>query len=106
MYGTAGRKKMAKKNSLTRRLDVCESLCRPFIMLQSQIEQLKAELEGRKKIEKAKWILIKSKGIDEDEAHILLINHSRANRKKLIDVAETIIIGERVLAQGKMHLKH
>lgn len=90
---------MGKKNPTPQRQEVCESLCQPFIMLQAQIEQLKVDLEARKKIEKAKWILIKSKGINEDEAHILLINHSRANRKRLVEVAEAIIVGERLLAQ-------
>jgi len=69
-------------------------------MLQAQIEKLRADLESRKKIEKAKWILIKTRGINEDEAHVLLINHSRANRKKMVEMAEAIIMGERLLAHA------
>lgn len=93
---------MGKKFPATQMQEACESLCQPFLTLKSQIEQLKLDLDGRKKIEKAKWILIKSKGINEDEAHTLLINHSRANRKKMVEMAETIIVGERLLAQSKL----
>jgi len=77
--------------------ETCDKLCQPILDLQSELDKMKAEYEERKKIEKAKWILVKSKGIAEEEAHRLLINHSRANHKKLVEMAEIIIEGEKLL---------
>ncbi|MFQ5735926.1 MAG: ANTAR domain-containing response regulator [Thermodesulfobacteriota bacterium] len=74
-----------------------QEACETLNGLKSRIKKLTMDLEARKKIEKAKWILVKAKGIDEDEAQRILINQSRANRKKLVDMAETIITGERLL---------
>lgn len=81
--------------------ETCEKLCLPILALKSELEKMKAEHEERKKIEKAKWILVKAKGIDEEAAHRLLINHSRTNHKKLVEMAEVIIEGEKLLPAVK-----
>jgi len=81
--------------------DTCDKLCQPILDLKNELNKMKADYEERKKIEKAKWILVKAKGIDEEEAHRLLINHSRTNHKKLVEMAEIIISGEKLLTTEK-----
>ncbi len=75
----------------------CETLCGPLLALRTEINELEAKLEERKQVEKAKWILVKTKGVDEETAHKLLIVRSRAARKKLVEIAELVIAGNRLL---------
>jgi response regulator NasT len=49
------------------------------------------QLEERKYIERAKWILVKKSGVDEPEAMRLLQKYARDHREKLIDVARRTI---------------
>lgn len=81
--------------------ETCDKLCLSILNLKSELDEIMAEHEGRKKIEKAKWILVKAKGIDEEAAHKLLVSHSRANQKKLAEMAEIIIEGEKILNAEK-----
>ena len=58
---------------------------------QSEVEQLRNRLEERKFIEQAKWIIVKRKGIAEDEAMRLLQKQARNNRRPLVEVAQGVI---------------
>jgi two-component system, response regulator / RNA-binding antiterminator len=49
-------------------LDLCVSRFNAFAKLQEELERTKSQLEDRKVIEKAKGILMKVKGLTEDEA--------------------------------------
>jgi len=53
---------------------------------------IKEELEARKKIERAKGILMKEGHITEEEAYLKLQRYSMDNRKSLREVAEAIIL--------------
>jgi len=56
---------------------------------------LKEALQVRKLIEKAKGILMKKKGLSEDEAYRLLQKESMDTRKNLKEVAEAVILADR-----------
>lgn len=53
-------------------------------------------LEARKKVERAKGIMMKRHGVDEAEAYRLLQKHSMEKRKTLKEIAEAIITSEEV----------
>ena len=53
---------------------------------------IQAELEARKKIERAKGILMQEQGINEDQAYNLLRKSSMDKRVHMKDIAEAIII--------------
>ena len=55
------------------------------------IEKLETRLEHRKIIEKAKWIVVERREISEPEAMRLLQRQARNNRRRLVDVAQSII---------------
>lgn len=66
-----------------------------FKSLKNEIEKLKHELEARKKIEKAKGLLMKIKGFEEDEAYKIM-------RKMSMDTTLPMeIIAERILKKYK-----
>lgn len=58
---------------------------------------LKEALEVRKLIEKAKGILMRKKGICENEAYKLIQKESMNTRKSLKEVAEAVILAEKIL---------
>lgn len=58
--------------------------------------ELKEALEIRKIIEKAKGILMKRKGYNEDEAYRRIRQESMDSRKTLKEVAEAIILADRL----------
>ncbi len=60
------------------------------LMVKSRVIQ--EELESRKKIERAKGILMKEQGLSEEEAYIKLQKFSMDNRKTMREVADAIII--------------
>jgi len=64
------------------------------LMVKTKI--LEEELETRKKVEKAKGILMKDLGIDENEAFEKLRKASMDKRKSLREIAESIIIASEI----------
>lgn len=57
---------------------------------------IQEELEARKKIEKAKGILMKEQGLNEDEAYNLIRKSSMNKRIHMKDVAEAIILSHEI----------
>lgn len=60
------------------------------LMVKSRVIQ--EELEARKKIERAKGILMKEEKLSEEEAYMKLQRYSMDNRKTMREVAEAIIL--------------
>lgn len=60
------------------------------LMVKSRVIQ--EELETRKKIERAKGILMKQEGLAEEEAYLKLRKYSMDHRKTMHEVAEAIIL--------------
>lgn len=60
------------------------------LMVKSRVIQ--EELETRKRIERAKGILMKEEGLTEEEAYLRLQKFSMDNRKTMREVAEAIIL--------------
>lgn len=60
------------------------------LMVKSRVIQ--EELETRKKIERAKGILMKEGGVTEEEAYLKLQKYSMDNRKSMREVSEAIIM--------------
>jgi response regulator NasT len=65
-----------------------------FIALQKENENLKKTLEARKIIERAKGILMKSKGLSEPEAFSLIQKKSMDLRKPMGEIAQAVILSE------------
>ncbi len=56
-----------------------------------EIRELQQKLEDRRIIERAKWILVKGRGIPEPEAMRVLQQQARKNRTKLAEVAKATL---------------
>jgi response regulator NasT len=68
-----------------------------FQALRQETSDLKQALEDRKVIEKAKGILMKKAGLDENDAFRRLQRLASDKNRKLIDIAQTILTAEEAL---------
>jgi response regulator NasT len=80
-----------KKERVKPILEMTVSRFRAFDRLRTELEETKSALKERKVIEKAKGILMKNRGLDEDEAYALLRKTAMGQGKRLVDVAEGLI---------------
>lgn len=74
------------------RLEMIYSTHMRLLRFKDEAEGARQKLEERKKIEKAKGILMKNKNISESEAYQEMRNISMKKRIALIDLAEIIIL--------------
>jgi len=62
--------------------------------LESENQELSDRLESRKQIEKAKGVLQRDFGLDEDSAYKALQRESRQRRKSMREIAEAILLND------------
>jgi len=72
-------------------LDMAISRFRAFNRLREELNAARSELEGRKLIDRAKAILIKTRGLDEDQAYALLRKTAMNQNRKITEIAQSLI---------------
>jgi response regulator NasT len=72
-------------------LDMTISRFGAFERLRAELEETKSALKERKVIERAKGILMKSRGLDEEAAYGLLRRTAMSKGKRIGDVAESLV---------------
>lgn len=80
-----------KKERITNILDLCISRFYAFSRLQSELESAKDALEERKVIDRAKGLLMKVKGLSEEQAYALLRKTAMNENKKIVDIAQSVL---------------
>lgn len=72
-----------------------------FSRLQTELAEAKTALAERKTIEKAKTILIQSRGLSEPDAYALLRSTAMNQGRRIVDVAEALITADAMLRGTK-----
>lgn len=80
-----------KKERVKPILDMAISRFNAFSRLQKELANAKTELEERKIVERAKGILMKNRGISEEQAFALLRQTAMNEKKKMSDIAQSIV---------------
>lgn len=80
-----------KPNRVKPILDVAIARFEEFQSLRSELLQTRTELDDRKLIEKAKGMLMKHQGCDEEQAFRTLRKLAMDRSQKLVDVARSVI---------------
>src|SRR3974390_2660059 len=80
-----------KKERIKPILDLCVSRFNAFAKLQDELDRAKSALEERKVIDRAKGILMKLKGLTEEEAYLLMRKTAMNENKKIAEVAQSVI---------------
>jgi len=86
-----------KKERIKPVLDLCISRFNAFARLQDELDRTKSALEERKVIDRAKGLLMKLKGLSEDEAYVLMRSTAMREKKKIADIAQSIITAAEML---------
>src|SRR3984893_17009874 len=86
-----------KKERLKPILDLCISRFNAFSRLQDELDRAKSALEDRKVIDRAKGILMKLKGLTEEEAYVLLRSTAMREKKKIGEIAPSILTASELL---------
>lgn len=81
-------------------LDLAISRFNAFSRLSRELEEARNELEDRKAIEKAKGILMKSRGLPEAEAYSLLRKTAMNQNRRIGEVARSLILAAGLLGPG------
>jgi response regulator NasT len=78
-------------------LDLCISRFNAFSKLQDELDRTKSALEDRKIVDRAKGLLMKLKGLTEEEAYVLLRSTAMREKKKIGEIAQSIITASEIL---------
>jgi response regulator NasT len=72
-------------------LDVAIARFRAFEALRRELDHTKSQLVERKLIDRAKGILMRAKGIGEEEAYERMRKTAMKEQKKLVEIAQSIL---------------
>lgn len=86
-----------KKERIKPIIDLSISRFNAFAHLQGELERAKSALEDRKVIDRAKGILMKAKNLTEDEAYVTMRTTAMREKKKIADIAQSIIMAAKIL---------
>lgn len=86
-----------KKERIKSIIDLCISRFNAFAKLQNELDRTRSALEERKVIDRAKGILMKLKSLSEDEAYVLMRSTAMREKKKIAEIAQSIITASEML---------
>ncbi len=72
-------------------LDAAIERFQQFHTLSQELEKTRAQLAERKVVDKAKGILMKQRGMSEDDAYKAMRKLAMSTNKRLVDIAEAIV---------------
>ena len=78
-------------------LDMAISRFNAFHRLREELDRTRQALEDRKTIDKAKGILMKRRGISEEEAYALLRKTAMNQNRTIVDIARSLISAAQLL---------
>ncbi|MGF1621008.1 MAG: ANTAR domain-containing response regulator [Rhodomicrobiaceae bacterium] len=78
-------------------LDMAISRFNAFSRMERELEEARNELQGRKIIDKAKGILMRSKGLSEEAAYQLLRKTAMNQNRKITEIAQSLVTAAQLL---------
>ena len=90
-----------KKERLKPILETAISRFNAFSRMREELDRTRRALEERKVIDRAKGILMRQRGISEDEAHALLRRTAMNENRRIADIAQSVITAADLLSGGK-----
>ena len=81
-------------------LDMAISRFNAFSRMARELEEVRSELESRKMVERAKGILMKSRGLSEEAAYALLRKTAMNQSRKIAEIAQSLVTAAGLLGPG------
>ncbi|MER8751880.1 ANTAR domain-containing response regulator [Mesorhizobium sp. M1050] len=82
-------------------LDMAVSRFNAFSRMARELEEVRGELESRKVIDRAKGILMKSRGLSEEAAYTLLRKTAMNQNRKIGDIAQSLVTAAGLLGPAE-----
>jgi response regulator NasT len=82
-------------------LDMAVSRFNAYSRLRRELEEARNELESRKLVERAKGILMKSRGLSEEAAYARLRKTAMNQNRKIADIAQSLVTAAGLLDPGE-----
>lgn len=89
-----------KKERVKTIMDMAISRFNAFSRMERELEEARSELEGRKIVERAKGILMKSRGLSEEDAYALLRKTAMNQNRKIAEIAQSLVTAADLLGPG------
>lgn len=86
-----------RKDRIKPILDMAIVRFRAFSRLRDELEAARSELQGRKVIDKAKGILMSTRGLSEDAAYALLRTTAMNQNRKIVEIAQAVVTAAELL---------
>ncbi|CDX17700.1 Two-component response regulator [Mesorhizobium sp. ORS 3324] len=80
-----------KKERIKPILDMAISRFNAFSRMARELEEARSELENRKVVDRAKGILMKSRGLTEEAAYALLRKTAMNQNRKIAEIAQSLV---------------
>lgn len=80
-----------KKERIKPILDMAISRFNAFTRLTRELEQARNELDDRRVIEQAKGILMRTRGLTESDAYVLLRSTAMSQNRRIIEIAQSLV---------------
>jgi len=93
--------KPLREEELRPAIELAISRFAEFMSLREENEDLRKTLEARKAIERAKGILMRSRGFSEPEAFSLIQKKSMDMRRPMAEIARAIVLAEEAIGQKR-----
>lgn len=81
-------------------LDMAISRFNAFSRLERELEEARGALQGRKIVDQAKGLIMKRRGLDEEAAYKLLRKTAMNQNRKIVEVAESLVLSAGLLGEG------
>jgi response regulator NasT len=78
-------------------VDVAIMRFNAFARLQRELQEAKEQLAARKVIDRAKFLVMKAKGLGEDEAYALLRRKAMNEQRRIVEIAQAIVTSHELL---------
>jgi two-component system, response regulator / RNA-binding antiterminator len=86
-----------KKERVRGIVDMAISRFNAFSRMARELEEVRSELAARKIVERAKGILMTSRGLSEEEAYAALRKTAMSESRKLVDIAQSVVTAAQLL---------
>lgn len=92
-----------KKDRVRSILDTAISRFNAFARMERELEEVRSELQGRKLVDRAKGLLMQTRGLSEADAYALLRKTAMNQNRKISEVAESLITAADLLTAPEDH---
>lgn len=91
-----------RKERIKAVLDLSIARFNAYSRLQDELNKARSDLAERKTIDRAKGLIMRQRGLDEDAAYALMRKTAMRQSKRIVDIAIALVTADELLGPGAM----